>query len=97
MSRSPPRRETDSPARGGRPHRQRTARRARRRRHGGLQDEVLTAAQGAAIITAALASLVVAALGTTLLAREPRGAGDTTAGAETALAAEPPARAAADG
>ena len=63
----------------------------------GLQDEVLTAAQGAAIITAALASLVVAALGTTLLAREPRGAGDTAAGAETALAAEPPARAAADG
>jgi len=63
----------------------------------GLQDEVLTAAQGAAIITAALASLVVAALGTTRLAREPRGAGDTAAGAETALAAEPPARAAADG
>ena len=63
----------------------------------GLQDEVLTAAQGAAIITAALASLIVAALGTTLLAREPHGAGDTAAGAKTALAAEPPARTAADG
>ena len=63
----------------------------------GLQDEILTAAQGAAIITAALASLIVAALGTTLLAREPHRAGDTAAGAETALAAEHPAQAAADG
>ena len=63
----------------------------------GLQDEVLTAAQGAAIITAALASLGIATLGTTLLAREARRAGDTAAGAETALAAEPPARTAADG
>jgi DNA-binding transcriptional LysR family regulator len=42
----------------------------------GLQEKVLTAAQGAAIITAALASLGIAALGTTLLAREARQAGD---------------------
>jgi Kef-type K+ transport system membrane component KefB len=36
----------------------------------GLQERVLTAAQGAAIITAALASLAVATLGTALLLRE---------------------------
>jgi Kef-type K+ transport system membrane component KefB len=36
----------------------------------GLQENVLTAAQGAAIITAALASLGIATLGTALLARE---------------------------
>ena len=38
----------------------------------GLQQEVLTPAQGAAIITAALGSLGIATLGTTLLAREAR-------------------------
>ena len=36
----------------------------------GLREEVLTAAQGAAIIAAALGSLVVATLGTAILARE---------------------------
>ena len=38
----------------------------------GLQENLLTAAQGAAIITAALVSLGVATLGTALLAREAR-------------------------
>jgi Kef-type K+ transport system membrane component KefB len=38
----------------------------------GLQENVLTAAQGAAIITAALASLGIATLGTSLLGREAR-------------------------
>ena len=38
----------------------------------GLQEEALTAAQGAAIITAALGSLCIATLGTTILAREAR-------------------------
>jgi Kef-type K+ transport system membrane component KefB len=52
----------------------------------GLQERVLTAAQGAAIITAALASLGIAALGTTLLAREARQVGDRTASEATAVA-----------
>jgi Kef-type K+ transport system membrane component KefB len=52
----------------------------------GLQEKVLTAAQGAAIITAALASLGIAALGTTLLAREARQVGDRTASEATAVA-----------
>ncbi len=38
----------------------------------GLQDGILTAAQGAAIITAALASLGIATLGTAILARQAR-------------------------
>jgi Kef-type K+ transport system membrane component KefB len=61
----------------------------------GLQEEVLTAAQGAAIITAALGSLGIATLGTTILARESR----AKAASEKAAAAapEPPARAAAQG
>ena len=42
----------------------------------GLQENVLTAAQGAAIITAALASLGIATLGTALFAREARPDGD---------------------
>jgi Kef-type K+ transport system membrane component KefB len=63
----------------------------------GLQEKVLTAAQGAAIVTAALASLGIAALGTTLLGREARQAGDNAASEKRALAAEPPAQAAADG
>ena len=52
----------------------------------GLQEKVLTAAQGAAIITAALASLGIAALGTTLLAREARQVGDDAASETTAVA-----------
>jgi hypothetical protein len=52
----------------------------------GLQEKVLTAAQGAAIITAALASLGIAALGTTLLAREARQAGDNAAIEKMAVA-----------
>jgi Kef-type K+ transport system membrane component KefB len=52
----------------------------------GLQEKVLTAAQGAAIITAALASLGIAALGTTLLAREARQVGDRAASEATAVA-----------
>lgn len=63
----------------------------------GLQEEVLNAAQGAAIITAALASLLIATLGTTLLARETRQAGDKAGSEKTAAAAEPTAHAAADG
>jgi Kef-type K+ transport system membrane component KefB len=45
----------------------------------GLQEEALTAAQGAAIITAALGSLCIATLGTTILAHEARemGASET--------------------
>jgi hypothetical protein len=56
----------------------------------GLQEKVLTAAQGAAIIIAALASLGIAALGTTLLARAARRVDSTasrrvrSAGAATA-------------
>jgi hypothetical protein len=53
----------------------------------GLQGNLLTAAQGAAIITAALISLGVATLGTALLAREARGAGTTATGASPAVAA----------
>jgi hypothetical protein len=49
------------------------------------------------IVTAALASLGLAALGTTLLGREARQAGDSAASEKRALAAEPPAQAAADG
>jgi hypothetical protein len=63
----------------------------------GLQEKVLTAAQGAAIITAALASLGIAALGTTLLAHEARQAGDNAGSETTAVAAEPSAHAGADG
>jgi Kef-type K+ transport system membrane component KefB len=57
----------------------------------GLQERLLTAAQGAAIITAALVSLAVATLGTTLLARGARQAGDTAPSARTADSAEPAA------
>ena len=52
----------------------------------GLQEKVLTAAQGAAIITTALASLGIAALGTTLVAREARQVGDNAASETTAVA-----------
>ena len=55
----------------------------------GLQGNLLTAAQGAAIITAALISLGVATLGTALLAREAREADAKAAGAAPADAAEP--------
>jgi hypothetical protein len=51
----------------------------------GLREEVLTAAQCAAIITAALGSLVIATLGTAILARAIH---EQTAGA-TGTAAEP--------
>jgi Kef-type K+ transport system membrane component KefB len=54
----------------------------------GLQEEALTAAQGAAIITAALGSLCIATLGTTILAREAR---ETGASEKTTTGAEPPA------
>ena len=60
----------------------------------GLQEGVLTAAQGAAIITAALGSLGIATLGTAILAREAR---EEAAGEGAAAAAEPPARAVAHG
>jgi Kef-type K+ transport system membrane component KefB len=63
----------------------------------GLQEKVLTAAEGAAIIFAALASLGTATLGTTLLAREARHAGDDAADEKTASAVEPRGQAAADG
>jgi hypothetical protein len=63
----------------------------------GLQERVLSAAQGAAIITAALTSLATATLGTGLLARETRRAGDKRASQKTTAATEPPAHAAADG
>ena len=58
----------------------------------GLREEVLTPAQGAAIITAALGSLGIATLGTAMLAREARKA----AGNEAAAAPEHPVPAAAD-
>jgi hypothetical protein len=54
----------------------------------GLQEGVLTAAQGAAIITAALGSLCIATLGTTILAREAREMG---ASEKATTGAEPPA------
>jgi Kef-type K+ transport system membrane component KefB len=60
----------------------------------GLQEGVLTAAQGAAIITAALGSLGIATLGTTILAREARA---KAASEKAAAAAEPPAPAVAQG
>jgi Kef-type K+ transport system membrane component KefB len=64
----------------------------------GLQDKVLTAAPGAAIIIAALASLAsLAALGTTLLAGQARQAERRAASERTAARAEPSAQAAADG
>ena len=52
----------------------------------GLGEEVLTAAQGAAIITAALASLAVATLGTAILAREVR---EQAAGEKAGASAKP--------
>ena len=55
----------------------------------GLQGNLLSAAQGAAIITAALISLGVATLGTALLAREAREADARAAGAAPADAVEP--------
>ena len=55
----------------------------------GLQGNLLSAAQGAAIITAALISLGVATLGTALLAREARETDAKAAGASPADAAEP--------
>jgi Kef-type K+ transport system membrane component KefB len=63
----------------------------------GLENKVLTAAQGAAIIIAALASLAIAALGTTLLAGQARQAERRAASERTAARAEPSAQAAADG
>jgi hypothetical protein len=60
----------------------------------GLQEEVLTAAQGAAIITAALGSLGIATLGTRMLAREARA---KAASDKAAAAAQPPARPVAHG
>jgi Kef-type K+ transport system membrane component KefB len=62
----------------------------------GLQDKVLTAAQGGAIITAAVASLGIATLGTALLAREAGPADDQPANETTDVPAKPPAQAAAD-
>jgi Kef-type K+ transport system membrane component KefB len=54
----------------------------------GLQQNLLTAAQGAAIITAALVTLGVATLGTTLLAREAHQVDDTAPAARPAESAE---------
>ena len=58
----------------------------------GLQEKLLSAAQGAAIITAALGSLAIAAFGTALLARATR---EKPAGTTAGVAAERPTPAAA--